>query len=91
MEMKVLEDTKNRLVIEMKDEDATLCNAIRKELWNDESVKAAAYSVEHPSLKTPKIIVETSGKDPRQALLDAVKRLKKTNEKFKNSFLKEIK
>ena len=89
MEIKVLEKAKNRLVIGIEGEDATLCNAIRKELWNDDKVKAAAYSVDHPLTAAPKIIVETTGKDPKDALLDAVKRLKKDNDKFRNAFLKE--
>ncbi|PIN87323.1 DNA-directed RNA polymerase subunit L [Candidatus Woesearchaeota archaeon CG10_big_fil_rev_8_21_14_0_10_44_13] len=91
MEIKVLEKGKNKLVIEVKGEDSTLCNAIRKELWNDDKVKVAAYNLEHPSSDSPKIIIETNGKDPKEALLDAVKRLKKENDKFRNTFLKEIK
>lgn len=89
MEINVLEKGKNRLVIGVEGEDATLCNAIRKELWNDDKVKAAAYAQDHPLANTPKIIIETTGKDPKDALLDAVKRLKKENDKFRNAFLKE--
>lgn len=91
MEIKVLEKSKNRLVVGVLDEDATLCNAIKKELWNDSSVKAAAFTLDHPSSNAPKILVETAGKDPKEALIDAVKRLKKENEKFKKAFLKEVK
>lgn len=90
MEIKVLEKAKNRLVVEVVDEDATLCNAIRKELWNDSSVKAAAYYTEHPSAGSPRIIVETAGKDPKGALMDAAARLKKDNTKSKSAFLKEV-
>lgn len=91
MDIKVLEKGKNRLVVEVKGEDATLCNAIRKELWNDDKVKVSAYSKEHPSSDSPRIIVETAGRDAKDALLDAVKRLKKENDRFRSAFLKEVK
>lgn len=90
MELNVIEESKNRLVVEIKGEDATLCNLIRKELWNDDSVKAAAYSVKHPSIGIPILVVETSGKSPREALLDAVKRLKKDISSFEKAFAKEF-
>ncbi|MBD3313570.1 DNA-directed RNA polymerase subunit L [Candidatus Woesearchaeota archaeon] len=77
MEFNVLEETKTRLVAEVEGEDATLMNLVRKELWNDKDVKTAAYSKKHPSVSAPTLIVETSGKEPRKALADAVARIKK--------------
>lgn len=91
MEIKVLQNEKNRLVVEIKDEDATLCNSIRRELSKDEKVKAAAYSQDHPSSDSFKLIVETTGKDPKDAILDAIKNLKKDNDKLRKAFLKEVK
>ncbi len=91
MEVKVLEESKTKLVFELHGEDTTLCNALTNELYNDESVKTATYNVNHPFIGVPKIIVETSKKSPREALADALKRLKKENDKFLKSFQKEIK
>ena len=91
MELYVKEETKTKLLVEIKGEDATLCNLLVKELYNDKDVKHASYTVEHPSLGVPILLVETTGKGPRDALLDAVKRLRKTNEAFKKAFEKEIK
>ncbi len=88
MELNILEDTKNRLVVEVKGEDSTLCNILRKELWSDDKVKAAAYSVKHPSVGVPQLIVETTGKDPRDALSDAVKRVKKQVSDFEKKAAK---
>ena len=90
MEIKVVEDLKNRLVIEIAGEDSTLCNAIRKELYNDDSVKNAAYSVKHPSIGVPTLLIETSGKSPRDALADAALRLKKNIASFRKAFEKEL-
>ena len=80
MEVNVLEDKKKRFVFELKGEKHTLCNAIRDELWNDKSVKIAAYNISHPIIGIPKIIVETDGtKEAKKAFKDAITRLKKKN------------
>jgi len=89
MEIKIIEESKNKIIVEVQGEDATLCNALRKELMNDEAVKTAAYAKKHPMIGSPYIIVETSGKNPRDALLEAAKRLKKEIEKFRKDFDKE--
>ncbi len=91
MEIKILDDKKNRLVIEAKGVDHTLCNALKAELWNDKHVKVATYSIRHPQISIPQIIVETDGEEsPRNALVNAIDRLHKTNAKFKKEFAKEI-
>ncbi|MEM4267206.1 MAG: DNA-directed RNA polymerase subunit L [Candidatus Woesearchaeota archaeon] len=92
MEIKILEEGKNKLVMEVRGHGHTLCNALKTELYNDESVNAAGYFVEHPDKGVPTFVVETNGKKkPKDAILDAVKRLSKTNEKFIEAFKKEIK
>lgn len=90
MEINVLEESKNRLVFELKGEDATLCNILRKELWNDSNVKAAAYAVKHPSIGIPHMIVETNSKNPREVLVEAVKRIKKDLAGFEKAVSKEL-
>ena len=92
MELKIIEDKKNRMVFELKGETHTFCNILRKELWNDKHVKSAAYNIEHPLIGIPKIIVETDGNEsPKKALKEAVKRMQKVNDKFKKQFMKEVK
>ena len=91
MEIKILDDKKNKIIIEVKGADHTLCNALKTELWNDKHVKIATYSIRHPQISVPQVIVETDGEEsPRNALINAVQKLHKTNEKFKKEFLKEI-
>lgn len=90
MQINILEQTKSRLVFEIPGEDHTLCNALKRELWNDKSVKAAGYSVDHPSIGTPKMVVETSGENPKDAVLDAIKRLKKETDKLRKAAAKGL-
>jgi len=91
MEITVLEESKTRMVFEIAGSDHTLCNVLKKELYADDKVKAATYSIKHPSIGVPQMIVETSGKNPRDAVVDAAKRLQKACEKFKSAAEKEMK
>ena len=91
MEIKILDDKKNKLMLEVKGVDHTLCNALKTELWNDKHVKIATYSIRHPQISVPQIIVETDGEvSPKNALINAVQRMHKTNEKFKKEFSASI-
>ena len=87
MEFKVIEKNKKRLVFDLIGTDHTFSGALKKELWNDKSIKVSAYNIDHPLVGVPRFIVETDEKDPEKVLLDAVKRLEKKNE----SFLENIK
>jgi len=83
MEIKVIEDGKNRLVFEIPGEDTTLCNVVKAELNQDKHVKAASFKVEHPLIGVPKMMVETDGEEtPRAAIAAAVKRIQKDLDNF---------
>lgn len=87
MEIKILEHTKKRIIFELKGADHTFCNGLKKELWNDDSVRAASYAIAHPLVGIPKFIVETNGqKDADAVLKAAVGRLKKQNKEFLTHF-----
>jgi len=88
MEIKVLENEKNKIVVEIIGEDHTLSNALRKELWNDKNVDVAGYNIEHHLISNPILVVD--GKNPKKSLLDAVKRLKDKNSELKNK-IKDLK
>ena len=90
MEIIVLEESKHKLMIEIQGEDHTLVNALKKELWNDKDVKIAGYTVNHPSIGIPRLVVETHSEDPRKALVEAAKRLKKDADKLKKALAKEL-
>ncbi|MFH1376372.1 MAG: DNA-directed RNA polymerase subunit L [Candidatus Woesearchaeota archaeon] len=87
MEVKVLEEDKKLINVEIIGEDHTLADALRQELWNEADVTISGYNIEHPLVSNPVLTVETSGKkEARKALFDAVDRLKKKN----NEILQKI-
>ena len=86
MEIKILEETKNKLIIEIEGEDHTFCNAIKEELNNDKDVKLASYKIPHPLVGEVTMHIEAA--DPKKALIDAAKRLNKNVEKFGTLFKK---
>lgn len=90
MELNLIDKSKNRLKFEIIGEGHTLCNAIRRELWNDKDVEVAGYNIEHSLVGNPVFIVE-SKKDAKSALIDAVERLKKRNKEFKDKFKVAVK
>ncbi len=87
MEIKFVEDSKNKIIFEIKDEGHTLANLLEKELWDDPDIKAAGYHVEHPLVVVPRFVVEVKrGADARKAVEKAVKRLVAKNKKFRTAF-----
>lgn len=91
MEIKVLEEKKNRLVFEIDGMGHTFINILKNEMWQDSHVKVATYSIRHPIINKPKIIVETDGDEsPRSAITSAVSRLKKQSDKLGDYIKKEV-
>jgi len=89
MKVNVVEDKKDTLVIEIEGARHTIPNLIREALWEDNSVDLAAYEKKHPMLGNPKIIVKA--KDPRKALLTAIKKTEESLKDFEDEFRKQIK
>lgn len=86
MEIKVHENTGNRLRLEFVGKTHTLCNLLAKELWNDRGIVIAGYTLEHPIVSNSVLTVETGGSDAKKALLDAIGRLEKANKDFLSKF-----
>ena len=84
MEIKVLQQTKDRLEFEIKGEDHTLCNALKEQLLSDRSVKIATYAVSHPLTAIPKFLIE--GTNPKRSLEKAINNLDKIFSELKKSF-----
>ncbi|OGM02544.1 hypothetical protein A3K72_02015 [Candidatus Woesearchaeota archaeon RBG_13_36_6] len=91
MEINIIEESKNKMIFEIKGESHTLANLLKKELWNDKNVTAAGYHIKHPLIGTPKMVIETSGTTPINALEDAINRLKKKNKDFAGVFKRKVK
>ncbi|HLD00392.1 MAG TPA: DNA-directed RNA polymerase subunit L [Candidatus Nanoarchaeia archaeon] len=82
MEFIVKEETKFKLVFKLKGETHTFCNALKEELLKVDGVKIASYRIDHPLVGVPEFLIETSGTEPRKALKEALKALKKKTEQF---------
>jgi DNA-directed RNA polymerase subunit L len=91
MELKVVEETKKRLILQVKGVGHAFCNALIDQLWADERVDIASYAIRHPLIGIPEMMVEVkSGEDARKVLVDAAKHLEKSNEKLKKQFMDEL-
>jgi len=91
MEIKVIENKKNRFVFELPKVSHGFCNILKDQLWKDSHVKVAAYRVEHPLINIPRFVVETDGSEtPKNALLGAVKKLDTVADKLKRELSKEL-
>ncbi len=82
MELDFLEDSKDKVKVEIKGESNTLVNPLVKELWNDNHVKVAGYQVKHFLESNPILIVETEGEKPKIAIKKAIERLNKKIDGF---------
>lgn len=88
MELKILEESKKKMVFELAGETNTFCNALKEALWKVKGVELAACRIEHPLKGIPKFNVETKGIEPREALKKAVAELKKTFKEFQKEAAK---
>ena len=86
MQLTVLERSKNRLKFEIKGEDHSFCNILKKEIWNDKNIDIGGYYVEHSLVSEPIFTVQVKSGDAKKAVLDAVERLKKWNKDLKEQF-----
>ena len=89
MELNVLEDSPKKFIAEVKGAGHTMCNALKAELNENKHVKAATYSIAHPLIGIPKIIVETDGEaKPRKLLADAAASIAKDMKDLQKEFKK---
>jgi len=88
MEISVIENTKNRLRLEVKGEGHSFCNIIKSELWNQKNVEIAGYHIEHNLVSEPVIVVQSEKGDTKKIVLDAVEGLRKKNKSLREAFKK---
>ncbi len=91
MEIKVLENEKNRLKFEILDETYTLANLITKKLWEESDVTVSGFNMKHPQTSNVLILIETTKKDPKKVLLETLNAIKKDGHDFKTQFKKIVK
>ncbi len=86
MEVKAIENSKNRLKLELVGKTHTISNLISKELWNDKDITVAGYTLEHPTASNAVLTVETEKGDAKKALSSALDRIEKINKEFSTKF-----
>ena len=83
MEIKILESTDKRMIVEVPGETTTICNVLVAEMWNNKHTVSAAFRVEHPLVSNPQIILDTDGEKPDKTLKVAAANIIKKNEALK--------
>ncbi len=91
MDIKILEKKKARLRFSLKGEGHMMANLLRTQLWKQKNVKTAAYSIKHPLLAVPEMLVETSAGDAKDAVIKSAEAIKKQNKEFLTQFKKKVK
>lgn len=92
MEINAIKETKKEFVFEAKGVGHTFCNLIKDALYDVKGVEAASYTIEHPLVGVPRFIVVTDGKiSPRDAVLEAIKKVKSQNSKMGKIVEKSLK
>jgi len=87
MKLKILEEEKNKLKLEVGEETQTLTQLLAKQAW-EEGGEAAALR-EHPFMVEPSIVV--LGTNPEKILEKAATKLEEQCEELKESFKKALK
>jgi DNA-directed RNA polymerase subunit L len=82
MNIKVIEDTKEKLTIEFEDETETITNVLATEVWK-EGGEAAAIR-EHPFIEKPRLVV--MGTNAKKILSKASTALQEECDEFKTEF-----
>jgi DNA-directed RNA polymerase subunit L len=86
MNLKIVDEDKNKLKIEVKGESETLTNVIA-DFAGKEGVDAAAVR-EHPFMEEPKILVV--GSNPKKALKKAAQAVQEKTDELKNELQKNM-
>jgi len=84
MKLKVVENKKDKLAIEVIGESHTLLNLLRETSWKT-GADQASYMIEHPYMSNPKLIIKAQ--NPKKVLIDAVQQVTEQA----NAFEKEVK
>ena len=91
MEVKIINETRNRLEIEIPKEDHTLGNYLRTALLADPKVKHACYQKVHPLTGGITLVIQTDeGASPRKALDGALARMEKESGEFREKLKKAM-
>lgn len=88
MEVNILKEEKDTMEFEVREETHTLCNVLREELSAKDEVSFTAYTIKHPLVSSPVVIVKTKDSKPRKVVEKAVSELKSKIKELKSSIKK---
>jgi DNA-directed RNA polymerase subunit L len=91
MKLKILEQEKDLVKIEIDQRDMTLLHPLVEELLKDKVVISAQYILGHPELDKPVLRVQVSSGKPTTAIKRAAKSLVGTFADLREAIEKEIK
>jgi len=87
LQIKILKDTSQELKLEIAGEGHTLCNLLEKTLLEDETVEIAGYDIPHPLTSNTILYIRTKeGRDPKEALKEALERIAETGRSLREAF-----
>ena len=82
MEFNVIEESKTKLIFELIGETHTFCNILKETLKEVKGVETVSYKIDHPLIGVPNFLLMTKGTEPRKAIKEALKIIKKKFEEF---------
>ncbi|MGC8940481.1 MAG: RpoL/Rpb11 RNA polymerase subunit family protein [Candidatus Nanoarchaeia archaeon] len=88
MEFKVLKEESDWLEIQFEEIDHGILNALKSALWEQKGVELASYSLDHPEIGKPILILRTAGRNAKDVWNSAIESLIKTIEQLKKEFKK---
>ena len=86
MEVKLVEENKEKGTIKIEVDDATLVSLINENLWRGKKAEYAAWVKDHPYLSKPELVVKA--KDPKAALVAAAEQVVKDTDTLKKAIQK---
>jgi DNA-directed RNA polymerase subunit L len=86
LELRVIENSKYVLVTEIRGEEHSFCNLLRKTLLEEESVDFAGYNIEHPLLASPVFTLRTKRRQANVVLREGLEKMLARTEEFRKRF-----
>ena len=87
MEIKLLEEGKDKLRLEVN--DLTFVNILNENIWKQKGMDYSAYDVKHPYTSKPILVVRSS--NPKKSVIDAADRIIEDVKELRRLVKKELK
>ena len=83
MSVEVLENEDGKLKVKVV-ESIALVNLINENIWQQKGIDVSAYATEHPYLSKPVLLVKS--KNPKKAVLEAVRQIADDAKELRKQF-----